>query len=209
MQTSRFFTESDPRLDEVVLPIPVYWWSRPYEYAWASHFARGSVLDAACGICHPFKFYLAEHSEHVIGCDLDPRILQPEAIYQDIVNDFGVEAADYIREQKYLEKVTLVQADLTALPFPDRSFDTIFCISVFEHIPDVYKTGVLQEFQRTLKDDGLIVLTIDFPLATPDFMLAAVQEHGLTLAGPSDFTLPSNAIAGQGLHCYRLLLRKA
>ena len=57
---SRFFTFDDPKLNKVILKLPESWWSRPYEYAWAKSFVEQDhvVLDAACGVCHPFKFYL-------------------------------------------------------------------------------------------------------------------------------------------------------
>lgn len=35
-----------------------------------------------------------------------------------------------------------------------------------------------------------------------------VAEIGFKLAGPSDFTVPPDAISGQGLRCCRLLLVK-
>ncbi|MDF2713722.1 MAG: methyltransferase type 11 [Paenibacillus sp.] len=208
MLLSRFFTVNDPRMERVVLPIPEYWWSRPYEYAWASRFAGGTVLDAACGICHPFKFYLADHCTEVYGCDMDARILSSEDIMQDVREVFGEDGANVIAEGGYLDKVRLSLADLGALPYPDKMFDAIFCISVFEHLPDASKREALRQFHRTLKDEGKLVLTIDYPLADPDYVQKTFGEIGFRLAGPSDFSVPRDAIAGQGLQCYRMILIK-
>lgn len=92
---SRYIRQSDPKTDTLVFPLHPAWWSRPYEYEWARRFARPDdvVLDAACGISHPFKFWLAEHCREVHACDWDERILSEEAIRLDIVSDFGEQAA--------------------------------------------------------------------------------------------------------------------
>ena len=65
--TTRFFNTNDKRMDTVVFPLPSHWWSRFYEYAWAAEFCSENdvVLDAACGIPHPFKFYLAGKCKHM------------------------------------------------------------------------------------------------------------------------------------------------
>ncbi|MBR2569647.1 MAG: class I SAM-dependent methyltransferase [Paenibacillus sp.] len=208
MTLTSFFRECDPKLKQVVIPLPSFWWSRPYEYAWASQYAQGCVLDAACGISHPFKFWLTEHCDEVHGCDLDPRILSHAAILQDIVVDFGEQEAAWIKQEGYLHRLKLLRADLGMLPYGDESFDTIFCISVFEHLPDAVKPAVMQEFHRTLKGGATLVMTLDYPLANPAFMVQAIQDSGFELKEPHDFSIPEDAITGQGLMCYRLLLTK-
>tara|TARA_R110002049_G_scaffold696_6_gene4278 strand:+ start:9554 stop:10225 length:672 start_codon:yes stop_codon:yes gene_type:complete len=45
-----------------------------------------------------------------------------------------------------------VKADICALPFPDNSFDVIFCNHVLEHIPD--DTKAMQELYRVLRPGG-------------------------------------------------------
>lgn len=69
IKTSRFITFDDPQLKKVILELPEIWWSRMYEYAWASSFVNDDhvVLDAACGICHPFKFHLC----NILGLSKD------------------------------------------------------------------------------------------------------------------------------------------
>jgi ubiquinone/menaquinone biosynthesis C-methylase UbiE len=51
-------------------------------------------------------------------------------------------------------------SDITAIPEPDKSFDAIMCIEVFEHIPD--PIAAIREFSRLIKDDGIILLTAPF-----------------------------------------------
>lgn len=51
----------------------------------------------------------------------------------------------------------LIQADITAAPFLDNSFNTIFANGVFEHIPELQKA--LVEIARILKKNGLLITT--------------------------------------------------
>ncbi len=94
---SRFFTFDDPKLNKVILKLPESWWSRPYEYAWAKSFVEQDhvVLDAACGVCHPFKFYLCNLCNNVYACDLDQRLLSPKEILTDMFNVFGLQALEF------------------------------------------------------------------------------------------------------------------
>lgn len=50
--------------------------------------------------------------------------------------------------------------DITSIPEPDASFDTILCSEVIEHIPD--PTKVIDEFSRLLKPGGKLILTAPF-----------------------------------------------
>jgi SAM-dependent methyltransferase len=47
------------------------------------------------------------------------------------------------------------------LPFPDASFDHVFCIEVLEHVPNPY--GALAEIRRVLTGDGVLVLSVPNP----------------------------------------------
>lgn len=87
---SRFFVNSDARREKLIYDLPESWWSRPYEYEWCTNFIspHDVVLDAACGISHPLKFYLAGFSDEVYACDLDARILSREAILQNIAGGY-------------------------------------------------------------------------------------------------------------------------
>ncbi|MDB0600432.1 class I SAM-dependent methyltransferase [Tenacibaculum maritimum] len=51
-----------------------------------------------------------------------------------------------------------VKADICNLPFPDNSFDIIFCNHVLEHIPD--DTKAMQELYRVLKPKGMGIFQI-------------------------------------------------
>jgi|GEM_PF-3142635 len=88
---SRFVTTRDARRNDFVFDLPECWWNRPYEYACAAEFADrdATVLDAACGIEHPLKFYLAKMCQACHACDIDQRILDQSEMRSLIRAGFG------------------------------------------------------------------------------------------------------------------------
>lgn len=52
----------------------------------------------------------------------------------------------------------MVVADGSALPFADAAFDAVFCIDVFEHIPD--SVAAAREFNRLLRPGGFVFLSV-------------------------------------------------
>lgn len=57
----------------------------------------------------------------------------------------------------------MVKLDVTAIPFPDESFDVIYCSHVLEHVQD--DRQAMREFYRTLKRDGWAVLLVPITAA--------------------------------------------
>lgn len=55
------------------------------------------------------------------------------------------------------EGLNPVKADITKLPFPDESFDTVMCGEVLEHIPNWWEG--MKELERVCKKDGVLVLS--------------------------------------------------
>lgn len=51
-------------------------------------------------------------------------------------------------------------SDITTIPEPNKSFDAIMCVEVFEHLPN--PIAAIKEFSRLLKDDGVLILTAPF-----------------------------------------------
>lgn len=54
-------------------------------------------------------------------------------------------------------EIRLALGDACALPFPDGSFDAVFCIDAFEHIPDPDRAA--REMARVLTRDGFVFLS--------------------------------------------------
>jgi len=215
MLTSRFFTSNDKRLDTVVFPLPTPWWSRPYEYAWAAEFVKPTdvVLDAACGIAHPFKFYLAGKCKAVHAVDKDERINDYIKIGDEIQKAFGDDALkSFIESEMYCEP-HCKQGDITALPYKNNMFDKVFSISVIEHLPESDIQAALKEFHRTLKKNGTLILTADYPTAAMITVKDFAENAGFKLAGDIIPALPDNAIClkylgTKSLNCFRMALVK-
>ncbi|WP_219838057.1 class I SAM-dependent methyltransferase [Paenibacillus sp. R14(2021)] len=210
---ARFFTESDTRADSFVFPLPEPWWSRPYEYAWCASFAKPDdvVLDAACGISHPFKFHLASVCKETHACDWDGRIMSDPDVYMDIIRDFGKGAAESLMRSGCLNRVRRTQASISAMPYSVRYFDTIFCISVLEHLNTSDLRAALHEFYRTLKPSGKVVLTFDYPTVNLEQFRELADQAGFEIVGGYSDTLPADAIKSDlwgRLYCYRAVLQR-
>lgn len=209
---SRFIINTDPYKEKLIYKLPETWWSRGYEYAWAGNFVKHPhvVLDAGCGLTHPFKYFLADKCRELYACDIDERILFPEDTLKDIERDFGKEAAEEIKE-KYLYRINFIKADLKYLPLDSQKFDLIYCISVLEHMTyeDIRKT--LSEFKRVLNINGLIILTFDYPSIDLEHFKNIVEDVRLEFAGKLFLNLPNNALTSDvwgKLYCFRAVLRK-
>lgn len=210
---SRYIRQSDPKTDTLVFPLHPAWWSRPYEYEWARRFARPDdvVLDAACGISHPFKFWLAEHCREVHACDWDERILSEEAIRLDIVSDFGEQAAQDLPEST-LVRLHRAKANLAQLPYESGKFDRVFCISVLEHLDTGTMLRAFREFARVLKPNGQLIATFDVPEMRPDLLETIMAVTGLTIENKLNVEEPDDAIwsdmYGTPIRCFRAVICK-
>jgi SAM-dependent methyltransferase len=56
----------------------------------------------------------------------------------------------------------VLEADGRSLPFPDNHFTRVYSISVLEHIPGTGDSECAREIGRTLKKEGICVLTVPF-----------------------------------------------
>ncbi|WP_368490416.1 class I SAM-dependent methyltransferase [Clostridium sp. BJN0013] len=210
-RSSRFIVTTDEEKTECLLKFPNDWWSRCYEYTWASNFSEENdiCLDAACGAPHPFKFYLASICKDVYACDIDADILDKNKILSRVSEYFDEE--DVKKAAKYIDKIKFSNSSLVNLPYEDNKFDKVYCISVIEHLPvgDIKKS--INEFYRVLQKDGLLVLTIDYPTADLNLLVDCLKNTGFEFVDSLDYKIYPNAIYSKllgGLYCFRLLLRK-
>lgn len=233
--TSRFVIKKDKNSSNFVFDLHPMWWSRPYEYMWAAEFADKDdiALDAACGISHPLKFYLAEKCKDVHACDYDKRIINEELLLKEVKDDLGETAMQKVLSdrQLYLGKIKYSMCSIADMPYKNAMFDKIYCISTLEHLLDTKNRNLdlplrrkiimkflgkrdmkksLLEFKRTLKNDGLIILTFDYPRIDLDYFDDVIKEIGLEYAGPKVDVNESEKLYSERdkLYCYRAVLKK-
>lgn len=101
------------------------------------------VLDIGCGIGGPAR-YLA----HTYGCRVDGIDLTPELIETGRV---------LTARCKLANRVMLQLGNALDLPFPDQTFDVVWCQNVTMNIAD--KAGLLAGVYRVLKPGGLFTST--------------------------------------------------
>ena len=94
---------------------------------------RGKLLDFGCGR-KPYETLFSV--EEYIGVDM-----------QQTGHDHNNSQIDVYYDGKHI-------------PFPDESFDSLFCSEVFEHVFNIDE--VLQEVNRVLKNGAYVLITVPF-----------------------------------------------
>lgn len=162
----------------------------------------------------------------VHACDIDDRILSINEVEKEITEVFGKEALKQI-PGKYLREIHYKKCSITKLPYEEKKFNKIYCISVLEHLNDTYNKWpamysikildkflkkdiylTLKEFNRTLKDDGLIFLTFDYPRINFTYLKKILPDIGLKFADEVYFDIPKNALKYHELFFFRAVLKK-
>jgi len=88
-------------------------------------------LDAGCGT----GLILRHLPKNSVGLDLNPRNLE--------------------KAKKYAPKARLLEGDIEAMSFPDKSFSTVICSEVLEHL--LYPQKAVKEIKRVLKPGGILI----------------------------------------------------
>ena len=92
------------------------------------------MIDVGCGFGRHI-YQAARHCATVVGVDFSQAI---DAAYQNT---------------RHLPNIHLVQADIYALPFAEKSFDIVYSIGVLHHLPDPERG--LKRLVPLLRSDGL------------------------------------------------------
>ena len=108
---------------------------------------KHNILDLGCGLGRDY-FYLAENGFFVIGVDLA---------------ESGLMIAKQIGKSKGIATI-LVKSDAKSLPFPDKSFEGVYCFGLLHEFTGETKDNdirkVMSEIYRILKFSGVLVLAV-------------------------------------------------
>jgi len=187
MILNKFLTKQD---DICELILPKTWWSRPFEYQFCLNQIKSNdiILDAGCGIEHPFKIEAARRCKKVIAIDSDPRLMDLKKI-----DKIEYKSGSIVESSKIIEE----------------KVDKIFCISVLEHMSteDVIKS--LDDFSNCLQPKGNIILTVDYPTLTPQYLIKLIDSMNLEIVGKYDYEMRNNLITDGTLNVFTMVLKLA
>lgn len=110
------------------------------------------VLDLANGQLRPQYRILQGQGQRVFGIDM---INRPKSGWRE--NAYKIARRLYARglqSNPFWPDDTLVCGDVSALPFPDLSFDLVTSVAAFEHFLDVPR--VLKETHRVMQPGGMV-----------------------------------------------------
>lgn len=101
------------------------------------------IIDVGAGECQ-YKV----HCEHL------------EYVSQDFNEYNGIGDSNGLQTGKWdISRIDIV-SDITMIPVETGSFDVVLCTEVLEHVPD--PVSALNEMNRILKNNGLIIITAPF-----------------------------------------------
>lgn len=133
----------------------------------------GAALDAACGTGRHSR-HLAALGHSVTGIDLSPDMLG--------------------RARENVPSGRFVLGDVTAVPLPDATVDTVVCGLALAHVDDLRST--LSELVRVLKPGGHLVLSdIHVMSLYLNGIAGGVDEEGRQVLMPAFRRMPSDYLA--------------
>lgn len=117
------------------------------------------ILDCACGLGWLAAALALRGARQVVAADLDTASLAKARVLMEML---GLQ-----------DRVQIVEADVTRLPWPDRHFDAVCTIETIEHVPI---TAAMAELARVCRRFFLIeTINARFPVDTHDTSLPVVH----------------------------------
>lgn len=108
--------------------------------------AGARVLDIGCGRGELVFYAASRGAKYAIGIDYSQESIA-----------ISREARDQQSEERQ-KNTRFFKADATRLPFPNSSFDYIFCTEVWEHLYPEEVATMLAEIRRVLSPHGILVV---------------------------------------------------
>ncbi len=127
------------------------------------HHREGPILEVGCGTGRTYealmrRLVLRPHG--YVGVDVTPAMLE--------------------RARRRYPGVDFREGDAHRLGFPDRSFGSVVCTDVLQHLPDLRRP--LGEMLRVAQDHVFLLLWLrkaGEPRRAPELVEVAVPEHGV------------------------------
>jgi len=117
---------------------PYVWADHIHRYKWASQFAKGRVLDFACGVGYGSTY-----------------ILESGLVRSYTGADLSFEAIQYANREYRFPSVSFLISHSDYLPFKNHVFDTIICFETLEHLD--HPELLIQQFSSLLTEDGILL----------------------------------------------------
>ena len=153
--------------------------TRTLEYPWA--FLRepiepGMTIMEIGGGLSGFQFALARSGAKVVN--VDPLI--------DYGHELGYPGDPELTHRRlnraFRTQVSLERRSVADLPYSDGSFDRAYSISTLEHLPEPELRRTVQATRRLLKDNALLILTVDLFLNLAPFTGRTANEWGTNIS---------------------------
>ena len=104
-----------------------------------------------------------------------------------LLTDFSAGMLETARKNVKGEKVSFLQADIQALPFPDDAFDIAIGNMMLYHVPDLHKG--LMEVRRVLKKGGLFYAATYGENGITSYLQELLEDYGVSRDMNRTFTL--------------------
>lgn len=115
---------------------------KPYQGLYSyftTHLSGKKILDVGCGAGHDAGFF-TNQGLNVTGIDLSTNLLA--------------------LAKKAAPKAIFTKMDMRVLEFPPKSFDGLWVMTSFQHLPKIDAPETLSGFKRVLKDSGLLYISV-------------------------------------------------
>lgn len=108
------------------------------------NFKEGKILDMGSGTGYMASILSdAFPDAEIVGID-----------YSELMNEY---ASDFVKKSNKSNSISFVKGNISSMPFMDNSFDVVVSLNVLHYVENM--TGVLNEVQRIIKDNGHIAIS--------------------------------------------------
>lgn len=72
------------------------------------------------------------------------------------IHESVVSKGNELIRERGIKNASITKNDGLTIPYQDKSFDFVYSISVFQHLPRSIVSGYLRETRRVIRDDGVV-----------------------------------------------------